>query len=115
MAVRLTSRSWTVAPGGLPLAWWTALVVLLLNDHVLKGSGVLPSVLTGKLSDFAGVIVAPVLLSVVLRARTSAQRRLVFALVLVPFAAIKLHPAATVAYQQALGALGIAARAVCDP
>jgi hypothetical protein len=38
---------------------WTAFVLLLLNDHVLKGSGLLPGDVTGKLSDFAWLIVAP--------------------------------------------------------
>lgn len=44
----------------LPLA---ALVVLLFNDHVLKGSGVAPAAFTGKASDFAGLFFFPVLLS----------------------------------------------------
>jgi hypothetical protein len=55
--------------------WWLALVTLLLNDHVLKTAGVLPGVLTGKLSDFAGLVVAPVLLVALLRA-TSLRARL---------------------------------------
>lgn len=41
-----------------------ALVVLALNDHVLKRAW--PSVVTGKLSDVAGLVVAPVLLGLVL-------------------------------------------------
>ena len=36
--------------------------VLALNDHVLKGAGVLPAWVTGKLSDFAGLFFFPVLL-----------------------------------------------------
>lgn len=43
-----------------PLA---AVVVLALNDHVLKGAGVLPGWLTGKLSDFAGYFFFPLLLT----------------------------------------------------
>ncbi|MCX4241464.1 hypothetical protein [Paraliomyxa miuraensis] len=50
-------------------AWLGSLAVLALNDHVLKGAGLLPPVITGKLSDFAGLIVAPVLLAVLLRVR----------------------------------------------
>ncbi len=50
--------------------WLLALVVLALNDHLLKGAGVLPGAVTGKLSDFAGMIVAPVLLAALLRVRT---------------------------------------------
>ncbi|MGE0790826.1 MAG: hypothetical protein AB7S26_34445 [Sandaracinaceae bacterium] len=47
-----------------------ALVVLVLNDHVLKGSGLLPAVITGKLSDAAGLIVAPVTLAWLLGLKT---------------------------------------------
>lgn len=50
--------------------WLVALVVLALNDHILKGAGVLPGWFTGKLSDFAGMIVAPVLLAALLRVRS---------------------------------------------
>jgi hypothetical protein len=39
-----------------------ALALLALNDHVLKG--VAPSVVTGKLSDFAGLFVAAVMATV---------------------------------------------------
>jgi hypothetical protein len=33
--------------------WWGALALLLVNDNLLKGSGLAPAWLTGKLSDFA--------------------------------------------------------------
>lgn len=39
-----------------------ALVLLVANDHFLKYAGLLPGWLTGKLSDFAGMVVAPVVL-----------------------------------------------------
>jgi hypothetical protein len=51
----------------LPLA---ATLLLVLNDHVLKGSGLVPGTITGKLSDFAGLFVFPVLLHVALDALT---------------------------------------------
>ena len=51
-------------------AWLGALAVLVLNDHVLKGADLLPGLVTGKLSDLAGLVVAPVLLAVLLRVRT---------------------------------------------
>lgn len=38
-----------------------ATATLALNDHVLKGSALLPGVVTGKLSDVAGLFVVPVL------------------------------------------------------
>lgn len=43
----------------LPLA---AVALLAVNDHLLKGSGLLPGWLTGKLSDFAGLFFFPILL-----------------------------------------------------
>lgn len=73
-----------------------ALAVLALNDHLLKGAGLLPGALTGKLSDFAGLFLFPVFLFVVLRVGSSASRqRLALAsaaLTAVGFAAVKLHP-----------------------
>ena len=53
-----------------------ALMVLALNDHWLKGSGVLPGWLTGKLSDFAGLLFFPLLLVTLLNlmAHPFAQR-----------------------------------------
>ena len=46
--------------------------MLLVNDHLLKGAGWPPRWLTGKLSDFAFLIVGPVLLVVLLAARLPA-------------------------------------------
>ena len=40
-----------------------AMVVLALNDHWLKGAGLLPGALTGKLSDFAGLLFFPLLVT----------------------------------------------------
>jgi hypothetical protein len=95
--------------------WWAALGLLVLNDHVLKGAHVLPATLTGKLSDLAGLVVAPVLAVALVRARTRAARLAVFALVAAVFTAIKTSPAMSDLYVRALGALGITARNVCDP
>lgn len=44
----------------LPLA---AVALLVLNDHALKGSGLLPGAITGKLSDVAGLFFFPLLLT----------------------------------------------------
>jgi len=77
-----------------------ALFVLLLNDHWLKGAGLLPGWLTGKLSDFAGLIVAPILLATLARARSRSSRLVCWALVAAPFAAIKLSPAAARGVEQ---------------
>lgn len=55
-----------------------ALLVLVVNDHWLKFAGVLPGWLTGKLSDFAGLIVAPLVIveaCQLLRVRGSLMRQ----------------------------------------
>lgn len=48
----------------LPMA---AVWLLALNDHWLKGSGVLPGALTGKLSDVVGLFFFPLLLVAVVQ------------------------------------------------
>jgi hypothetical protein len=40
----------------------------VVNDHVLKGSGLLPAAVTGKLSDVAGLFFFPVLCASLVRA-----------------------------------------------
>jgi len=63
-----------------------AVVVLAVNDHVLKGRG--PGWLTGRLSDVAGVFVAAVLAGVLLRPRLGAV------VAAAGFAAVKVSPVA---------------------
>ena len=70
--------------------WWLALLLLVANDHILKGADVLPNWLTGKLSDFAGMIVAPVLLVSVLRPKRRAMIAMLFGMVALAFAAINV-------------------------
>ena len=43
----------------------TALAILSINDHWLKGSGLLPGALTGKLSDVAGLFFFPLLMTAI--------------------------------------------------
>ena len=103
--MRLVSRP-------LPLV---ATITLALNDHVLKGSTTLPSVLTGKLSDVAGLFVVPVLvagLAAELGARGRALSRVAASAagaVGLVFAAIKTSPAVC-AWLTAHGT-----STVCDP
>ncbi|WP_438016068.1 hypothetical protein WMF18_35270 [Sorangium sp. So ce315] len=82
-----------------------ALALLVVNDHLLKGAGLLPGALTGKLSDLAGLVVAPVLAAALVNARTSRARALAFAAVVAPFAAIKLSAASA---QLLVGLVGLA-------
>ena len=78
--------------------WLVALAVLALNDHLLKGAGLLPGAVTGKLSDFAGMIVAPVLLAALLRVRSRRGLLACHAAIGAVFAAINLSPAAADAW-----------------
>lgn len=90
----------------LPLA---AVVVLVVNDHLLKGRG--PGWLTGKLSDFAGLFFFPVLLTTAARAlrlRRVTPWRAAWATA-IAFAALKLFPPAHAAWVATLGP------AVMDP
>jgi hypothetical protein len=66
-------------------AFWVALAVLALNDHYLEGAGLVPGWLTGKLSDFAGLVVAPLGACAMLGARRVLTRVGGFALVVAPF------------------------------
>jgi hypothetical protein len=95
--------------------WWACLGILVLNDHFLKGSGVLPGWLTGKLSDFAGLVVAPVLLCAVLNGWGLPARLAAFAVVVVPFASMKLSADAARAVERAAQAFGLQWRVWVDP
>lgn len=56
----------------LPLS---AVLVLAVNDHLLKGAGLLPGWLTGKLSDVAGLFFFPLLLCALARGATRLAAR----------------------------------------
>ena len=100
---------------GAGLECWTVLVgmaVLALNDHVLKGADLLPSWLTGKLSDFAGLLFFPLLLQALVEVVTALggwyrgpNNRLLMglmALTAVTFSAVQCFEPAGHAYSWAL-------------
>jgi len=95
--------------------WWFALVLLLLNDHWLKAAGILPGWLTGKLSDFAGMVVAPVLIAALLAVRTRLQVAGCFGAVAALFSVLNLWPAAARGWELFGGELGLAWRLWPDP
>jgi len=70
-----------------------ALVLFVLNDHVLKGSGILPGSVTGKLSDFAFAFFAPLVWAYILRPRSKVALALSFTPPLLAFAALNMSPA----------------------
>lgn len=96
-------------------AWIGALALLVLNDHALKGAGVLPGWLTGKLSDFAGLFVAGVLLAALARARTARRVAIAQAVVGMGFTAFKLVPILSVAANAIYGLVGLSWVVVTDP
>lgn len=113
------------APGGALLhpVTLTALATLALNDHVLKRA--CPGVLTGKLSDLAGVVLLPVFahaLAELAAARlwkrplsaAAGDRWLVgcVALSLLAFALPEVSPTAELVYRYGLGAAQWPFRAV---
>ena len=100
-----------------------AIALLLLNDHVLKATA--PSIVTDKLSDFAGLFFAPYALLTVVgllwanRLSEAAAVRLAilgFLLIGACFAAVKLSAAAARPLLEALTvALGVPTAIVQDP
>ena len=95
--------------------WVAALALLVANDHWLKGAGLIPEVLTGKLSDFAGMLVAPVLLASLLRVRSRRGLALCHAAIAVVFAGIQLAPAFAAQWSALMGLFGHPWAITCDP
>lgn len=94
--------------------WWTALAVLVVNDHILKGSGLEP-IVTGKLSDIAGMLVAPALLAAIVRARSRRVLLLCHFAVALVFSAINLSTQAAASWTAAFEYFGIPWRVWSDP
>jgi cysteine-rich repeat protein len=94
--------------------WIASLTLLVLNDHFLKGSGTLPGWMTGKLSDLAGLVVAPVLLAAIVRARTHRAIAIVHAVVGLGFAALELSPSLTAVAGWVYGLAGFSWRSTRD-
>lgn len=87
--------------------FWGCLAVLLFNDHVLKGAGLLPGAVTGKLSDLAGLVVAPLLAVALFGARRPLARLLALAVPVVPFVALELSPSAARAVETLTATAGV--------
>ena len=96
-------------------AWLGGLALLAVNDHLLKGSGLLPGMITGKLSDFAGLFVAPALFAFVIRANhRSAWLAGHFAVGLV-FAALQLSPGFAALWSSVFASVGLGWTTTMDP
>jgi hypothetical protein len=93
-------------------SFWLALFVLVLNDHVLKSA--VPGIISGKLSDMAGLALAPMLATslgeLIGISQTNRQSRIhalsLWALATaLAFSAIQLCAPAARAYSVLLGAV----------
>ncbi len=80
--------------------WLVSLALLVVNDHVLKGAGLVPAAVTGKLSDVVGMIVAPAVLAALLGVTSRRGWASAHVAVAVVFAAINLSPACARAFEQ---------------
>jgi outer membrane protein assembly factor BamB len=109
-----TKTHWSAILALLHPAWWLSLFVLLLNDHVLKGSGLLCPVVIGKLSDFAGMLVAPALLAALLGRRNSKIFAGSHLAVGVVFTSLKLSTTCANLWRGLGAALGFRWSVVCD-
>lgn len=95
--------------------WVGSLLLLLVNDHLLKGAQLLPGWLTGKLSDVAGLFMAPALLAALLMVRSRRGFAWVHGGLGLFFVALKLWAPAARGFEEAMGLLGLPARVVVDP
>jgi hypothetical protein len=95
--------------------WWAALLLLALNDHVLKGAGLLDPSITGKLSDVVGLFLAPALFATLLRQHTRRGLLLTHLAIGAAFAAINLSEHAANGLVASMGALGIHWQIWSDP
>ncbi|MFD1934816.1 hypothetical protein ACFSKW_25400 [Nonomuraea mangrovi] len=87
-----------------------AVIVLLVNDHLLKQAW--PGFLTGKLSDVAGLVVAPPLLALVLRRRADLVALLLTGGV---FAVVKCTETGAEVASQAWTLVAGSSRVLADP
>ncbi|WP_437590653.1 hypothetical protein [Sorangium sp. So ce1000] len=95
--------------------WIGALALLVLNDHALKGSGLLPGWLTGKLSDFAGLLVAPAVLASLLRVTSRRGFLGAHVVTCAVFSIIKLAPDAARAVEALMALTPLPWRITVDP
>lgn len=98
------SRTLSPARAVLHPAWILAVAILVVNDHVLKPAA-FAEPLTGKLSDFAGLFFAPVLLAAILGVKSRRGLWLAGLATGTVFAAINLSPALAALWDSAVSLL----------
>lgn len=95
--------------------WLAATVVLAANDQWLKFADLLPPIVTGKLSDFAGMLVAPAIFAVVLDLQRKRTWWLAHVAVGVVFAALQLSRPFADLWSSLMGAFGFRWSITSDP
>ena len=83
--------------------FFVAALLLALNDHLLKGAGILPGAITGKLSDFCGVFLLPILVVRLTRIESRTIHGIVCATVAIAFALVKATHFGNAIYGSILG------------
>ncbi|WP_214104646.1 hypothetical protein [Acrocarpospora catenulata] len=101
--MRRSALAWIGHPGTV-----VAVVVLLVNDHFLKAAW--PGVVTGKLSDVAGLVVAPALVNLVVR-----EARVALLVVGAGFAVVKSTEGGAEVASQAWSLVWGPSRVLADP
>lgn len=95
--------------------WWMSLAMLLCNDFWWKQASWMPNVLSGKISDFSGMLVFPLFLALLLGLSSRRSWFAVHALTAVLFAAIKLVPVMSYAVVSLFAKLGLSWQIWHDP
>lgn len=95
--------------------WLASVAILAVNDHLLKGSELLPGWVTGKLSDVAGLFAAPLLLAVLVRASSRRSWGLAHVAIGLVFASIQLSTGAAHVWSTLMGTLGFPWAITSDP
>lgn len=87
-------------------AWLGAVATLAINDHLLKGAGLVPGWITGKLSDIVGLFAAPLLLAVIVRVSSRRGWALAHIAIGLVFSAIQVSTAAADTWSGFMGLFG---------
>lgn len=82
-----------------------AVLLMGVNDHFLKVAGVLPGCVTGKLSDFAFLFFAPIVLVFVVQARSRNAQLLCYGIPSLLFVAINTSDSASVWFASSVSAV----------
>lgn len=95
--------------------WWIMTALLVINDAFLKSWTAFPGIISGKLSDFTGLLVFPLLLAAIFHVKRQSRWLACHIVTAAVFCAVKLIPDAGTLYVHALRAIGIQAQLWHDP